>query len=60
MHIYKIQARIYLHMPPPTTHHSISQGKDLIKRIWEGNDTQWLVKRHNRRGKIEKVLPSRK
>lgn len=59
-YIYKIQARICLYMSPPTTHHSISQGKDLIKRIWEGIDAQWLVKRHKRRGKIEKLLPSRK
>jgi len=47
-------------MSPPPTHHSISQGKDLIKRLWEGTDTQWLVKRHKRRGRIEKLLPSRK
>lgn len=60
MHIYKIQARICLYMSLPPAHHSISQGKDLIKRIWEGIDTQWLVKRHKRRGKIEKLLPSGK
>lgn len=50
-----IQARICLYMSPPPAHHSISQGKDLINRIWEGIDTQWLVKTEE--GKIDKAFP---